>query len=47
MPEGRAIFGGLTVRENLDLGAFNHRHGPSMSETIDDVVALFPVSVSA
>ena len=41
VPEGRAIFGGLTVRENLELGAFNHRHGPSMSETIDDVVGLF------
>ena len=42
VPEGRAIFGGLTVRENLELGAFNHKHAPSMSETIDDVVALFP-----
>jgi branched-chain amino acid transport system ATP-binding protein len=42
VPEGRAIFGGLTVRENLDLGAFNHKHAASMSETVDDVVALFP-----
>jgi branched-chain amino acid transport system ATP-binding protein len=42
VPEGRAIFGGLTVRENLDLGAFNHKHAASMAETIDDVVGLFP-----
>jgi len=42
VPEGRAIFGGLTVRENLDLGAFNHKNKAAMSETIDDVVALFP-----
>jgi branched-chain amino acid transport system ATP-binding protein len=25
VPEGRAIFAGLTVRENLDLGAFLRR----------------------
>ncbi|NUP10889.1 MAG: ABC transporter ATP-binding protein [Polyangiaceae bacterium] len=42
VPEGRAIFGGLTVRENLELGAFNHKRRAEMSETIDDVVALFP-----
>ena len=42
VPEGRAIFGGLTVKENLELGAFNHKHGASMSETMDDVVKLFP-----
>ena len=42
MPEGRAIFGGLTVKENLELGAFIHKHKASMAETIDDVVALFP-----
>jgi branched-chain amino acid transport system ATP-binding protein len=41
-PEGRAIFPNLTVRENLELGAYLHRHGPSMKETIDDVTQLFP-----
>ena len=41
-PEGRAIFPSLTVRENLELGAYLHRHGPSMKETIADVTALFP-----
>ena len=42
VPEGRAIFGGLTVRENLELGAFNHKLPAVMQETIDDVVKLFP-----
>jgi branched-chain amino acid transport system ATP-binding protein len=42
VPEGRAIFGGLTVRENLELGAFNHKDQRRMAETIDDVVGLFP-----
>jgi branched-chain amino acid transport system ATP-binding protein len=42
VPEGRAIFPDLTVRENLELGAWNHQHAPSMAETIDDVVRLFP-----
>jgi branched-chain amino acid transport system ATP-binding protein len=42
VPEGRAIFGGLTVQENLEIGAFNHKHRVSMTETIADVVQLFP-----
>jgi len=41
-PEGRAIFPNLTVRENLELGAYVHRHEPSMRETIEDVTKLFP-----
>jgi branched-chain amino acid transport system ATP-binding protein len=42
VPEGRAIFGGLTVKENLELGAFNHKNRTLMAETIEDVVGLFP-----
>ncbi|HVY46083.1 MAG TPA: ABC transporter ATP-binding protein [Minicystis sp.] len=42
VPEGRAIFGNLSVRENLELGAWNHKHAPSMAESIDEVVKLFP-----
>ncbi len=42
VPEGRAIFGGLTVRENLELGAFNHKDKKLMAETIEDVIGLFP-----
>jgi branched-chain amino acid transport system ATP-binding protein len=42
VPEGRAIFPNLTVRENLDLGAYNHKNAKSIGETIEDVVKLFP-----
>ena len=42
VPEGRAIFPALTVRENLELGAYHHRDEATMRETLDDVVALFP-----
>ncbi|GAC1353166.1 MAG: ABC transporter ATP-binding protein [Polyangiales bacterium] len=42
VPEGRAIFPTLTVRENLELGAYLHRDKTAIAETIDDVVALFP-----
>jgi branched-chain amino acid transport system ATP-binding protein len=41
-PEGRAIFPNLTVRENLELGAYLHRDSKTMQETIEDVTALFP-----
>jgi branched-chain amino acid transport system ATP-binding protein len=42
VPEGRAIFADLTVRENLELGAWNHRDPRFIEESIDDVVKLFP-----
>ena len=42
VPEGRGVFPNLTVRENLDLGAWGHRDKRSMAESIDDVVGLFP-----
>jgi branched-chain amino acid transport system ATP-binding protein len=42
VPEGRAIFSNLTVRENLEVGAWNHKHPLAMQETMDDVVKLFP-----
>ncbi len=42
VPEGRGIFPNLTVRENLDLGAYVHRDAQAMKETLDDVTALFP-----
>lgn len=41
-PEGRAIFPNLTVRENLELGAYVHRDSKTMAETIEDVTKLFP-----
>ena len=42
VPEGRAIFAEMTVRENLELGAWNHKDARSMAESIEDVVKLFP-----
>jgi branched-chain amino acid transport system ATP-binding protein len=42
VPEGRAIFPDLTVRENLELGAWNHKNVAAMGESIEDVVKLFP-----
>jgi branched-chain amino acid transport system ATP-binding protein len=40
-PEGRHCFARMTVRENLDLGAFR-RKGSNVSEDIDRVFTLFP-----
>jgi branched-chain amino acid transport system ATP-binding protein len=42
VPEGRAIFANLTVRENLELGAWGHKDARVIRESIDDAVALFP-----
>ena len=42
VPEGRAIVPGLSVEETLRLGAFSHRHGPTVAEGLADVYNLFP-----
>ena len=42
VPEGRAIFPDLTVHENLELGAYNHKDRQLIAESVDDVVGLFP-----
>lgn len=43
VPEGRQIFGDLTVEENLLLGGFIHRRSPSRIEKLrDDMYELFP-----
>jgi branched-chain amino acid transport system ATP-binding protein len=42
VPEGRAIFPNLTVRENLELGAYNHRNRTAIEESLEDVTVLFP-----
>jgi len=42
-PEGRAILATLTVRENLDMGAFTRRDHPQVRTDLDSVFARFPV----
>jgi branched-chain amino acid transport system ATP-binding protein len=42
-PEGRRIFGGLTVRENLVLGAVTQRDRAAVAAELDNVFTLFPL----
>ena len=42
VPEGRRIFGQLSVRENLDMGAFTCRDSKLNEENLDHVFTLFP-----
>ncbi|MEX0853784.1 MAG: ABC transporter ATP-binding protein, partial [Bauldia sp.] len=42
VPEGRALFGDLTVRENLLLGAHAHRARHAERRNLDLVLGLFP-----
>jgi branched-chain amino acid transport system ATP-binding protein len=42
-PEGRKIFARMTVRENLDLGAFLRRDKAGIQKDIDHVFGLFPI----
>uniref|UniRef100_UPI0035A245D6 ABC transporter ATP-binding protein n=1 Tax=Leifsonia poae TaxID=110933 RepID=UPI0035A245D6 len=41
-PEGRGIFPGMTVLENLDMGAFGRKDRSGMSADFDRVFSLFP-----
>ena len=40
-PEGRRCFSRMTVRENLDLGAYRRR-GPAIAADLERVFTLFP-----
>ena len=42
VPEGRKLFGSLSVRENLELGAYTPRARSSLSESLESVFANFP-----
>ena len=42
VPEGRAIFGDLSVEENLRLGAYNERAQANQMANLDRVLELFP-----
>jgi branched-chain amino acid transport system ATP-binding protein len=43
VPEGRKIFPGLTVRENLELGSYTARARALRRETLARVLELFPI----
>ena len=43
VPEGRRLFGGMSVQENLELGAFAPRAWPARRAALERVYALFPV----
>ena len=41
-PEGRGIFPGMTVRENLEMGAYTRRNKAEIREDMDRAFSLFP-----
>lgn len=42
VPEGRRIFGPLSVHENLMLGAYTRTDNKGIGETMDEIFQLFP-----
>jgi len=42
VPEGRQIFAGLTVRENLEMGAFTRKDPKEIEDSMQRVFASFP-----
>jgi branched-chain amino acid transport system ATP-binding protein len=42
VPEGRAVFANLTVRENLELGGYLEKDGGKIKRDLDHVYELFP-----
>ena len=43
VPEGRRLFPKLTVRRNLELGAFTRRDRREVAESLERVVEIFPL----
>ncbi len=43
VPEGRRVFGSMTVRENLELGAYLRNDRASVARDLDRIYASFPV----
>lgn len=43
VPEGRRLFAKLTVRENLELGAFTNADKNSVAERLEEMFDLFPI----
>ena len=42
VPEGRAIFANLSVRENLEMGAYSRRDGKEIAQDFERVFTIFP-----
>ena len=42
VPEGRQLFGEMSVEENLEMGAFSARGRKALAQNLDRVFALFP-----
>jgi len=42
VPEGRRVYKDMTVRENLEIGAFPKRGRPVLKQSMERVLALFP-----
>ncbi|MFG1185955.1 ABC transporter ATP-binding protein [Xanthobacter aminoxidans] len=42
-PEGKQLFTGMTIEENLMVGAHNDRAYPCMKTTMEEVYQLFPI----
>jgi len=43
VPEGRGLFAGMSVRENLEMGAFTYRARSRLKTTLEEVYSLFPI----
>lgn len=42
VPEGRRVFADMSVRENLEMGAYHRKDHPQIAQDIERVYALFP-----
>jgi branched-chain amino acid transport system ATP-binding protein len=42
VPEGRRVFANLSVRDNLEMGAYLRRNKPEIAEDLDMVFEIFP-----
>jgi branched-chain amino acid transport system ATP-binding protein len=43
IPEGRKVFPDMSVRENLEIGAYTKRVWKRKQETLDEIYQLFPI----
>jgi branched-chain amino acid transport system ATP-binding protein len=43
VPEGREVFARMSVRENLDLGAWHRRDRAGLARQVDELLARFPI----